>query len=166
MNGLEWFAVLVKPRFEKSVAMLLRIKGYEELLPCEAEEHQWSDRCKTLEVPLFPRYVFCRFRFTERVPVLNTPGVVRIVGFGRTPTPIPKEEILALQHLVSSGVPARRCPYFGVGDEIRIRRGALAGLQGTFVEVQGSCRVVVSIHLLQRSVYTVIDRDNVERIAA
>jgi transcription antitermination factor NusG len=146
--------------------MLFRAKGYEELLPCEVEQHQWSDRRKTLEVPLFPRYVFCRFRFAERVPVLNTPGVVRIVGFGRAPTPIPEEEIMALQKLVSSGVPATRCPYLGVGDKIRIRRGALAGLEGTFVEVKGSCRVVVSVHLLQRSVYTVIDWDNVERIAA
>src|SRR5579871_2337861 len=81
----QWFAVMVKPRFEKCVSGFLRSKGYEEFNPVTSHRQKWSDRWKIVEFPLFPRYLFCRFDFHNRVHILNTPGVLRIVGFGPTP---------------------------------------------------------------------------------
>ena len=55
-----WFAVQVAPRHEKSVATLLSYKGYQHFLPTYRSRRAWSDRSKTIEVPMFPGYVFCR----------------------------------------------------------------------------------------------------------
>src|ERR1700733_2797908 len=105
----QWFAVMVKPRFEKSVAVTLQSKGYENFTPVTVRRQEWSDRWKTVEFPLFPRYTFCRFRYDQRVPILSTPGVLRIVGFGAKPCPIADEEIESLRIAVASGLPMWNC---------------------------------------------------------
>lgn len=149
---------MVKPRFEKSTSTLLRQKGYEDFLPLTAEARDWSDRIKTVQLPLFPRYLFCRFNSQQKVPILNTPGVQKIVGFGTGPTPIPDQEIASLRTLIESGSSAMACDYIADGELVQVREGPLAGMEGLLVKAKGSCRVVVSIHLLQRSVYAEVDR--------
>lgn len=156
-----WFAVMVKPRFERTVSNLLREKGQEEFLPLLPQAREWSDRVKTLMLPMFPRYVFCRFAFDRRVPILNTPGVTQIVGFGGKPCPIPDEEIASLQRLVESPIQPIPCDYLPAGEAVLVKRGPLAGLEGVLVENKSLARVVVSIHLLQRSVCAEVDRDAV-----
>ena len=157
----EWFALMVKPRFEKSASTLLRQKGYEDFLPLTAEARNWSDRVKTVELPLFPRYLFCRFTPHEQGRILNTPGVQKIVGFGMRPTPIPDQEIESLRRLIKSGSTAAICDYISNGEYVLVREGPLAGMEGVLVKAKGTCRVVVSIHLLQRSVYAEVDRASI-----
>jgi transcriptional antiterminator RfaH len=162
----DWFAVLVKPRFEFSVSELLRRKGYEEFVPAVKQRREWSDRLKTVECPLFPRYVFCRFRFDQRVPILNTPGVVRIVSFGSTPCSIPDYEIENLRTIQRASIDPEVCEYIPSGQKVRVEDGPLVGLEGVFVEAKSGCRVVISVHLLQRSAYVEIDRNCLRPIAA
>lgn len=157
----EWFALMVKPRFEKSASTLLRQKGYEDFLPLTAEARNWSDRVKTVELPLFPRYLFCRFNSHEQGRILNTPGVQRIVGFGFRPTPIPDQEMDSLRKLIESGSRPVICDYIADGECVLVREGPLAGMEGILVKAKGGCRVVVSIHLLQRSVYAEVDRASI-----
>jgi len=56
-----WYAVHVKSRFEREVSEALRQKGYEEFAAFYRTRRRWSDRTKTVEFPLFPGYIFCRF---------------------------------------------------------------------------------------------------------
>jgi transcription antitermination factor NusG len=160
----KWFAIMVKPRFEKSVSGLLRAKGYEEFTPVMRQRQAWSDRWKTVEFPLFPRYLFCRFDFQNRVPVLNTPGVVRVVGFGPTPCDISDPEIEALRIAVRVGVRLWHCDYLAYGEPIKVVNGPLAGTEGFVVETKSNTRVVLSVHLLQRSVYAEVDLSSTRRI--
>jgi transcriptional antiterminator NusG len=152
-----WFALMVKPRFEKSVSALLRSKGLEDFTPMTTSRREWSDRQKTLELPMFPRYVFCRFSFENRVPVLSTPGVLRVVGFGPVPCQIPDAEIEALRTAIRAGVPLMDCDYLAVGQRVRVLKGPLTGVEGLFVEWKANARVVLSIHLLQRSLCAEVD---------
>jgi transcription antitermination factor NusG len=154
----EWFAIMVKPRFEKSVASLLRQKGYEDFLPLTAESRKWSDRVKTVQLPIFSRYLFCRFSLHDQVAILNTPGVQWIIGFGAGPKSIPDQEIESLRKLVASGFPPLACEYLADGQRVLVREGPLAGMEGLLVKTKSDCRIVVSIHLLQRSVYAEVDR--------
>jgi len=61
MNGLPWYALRVRPRFEKMVASTLLMKGYEGFLPLYRKKSRWSDRIKESVLPFFPGYIFCRF---------------------------------------------------------------------------------------------------------
>ena len=154
----EWYAVRVRSNFEKTVAGLLQQKGYTQFLPMYEQEMRWSDRVKTISKPLFSGYVFCHFDVTNRLPILMTPGVVSMVGFGKTPAPIAGSEIEAVQKIVDSGIGAIPWPFCTVGQRVVIEAGPLAGIEGRILDVRNSFRIVVSVSLLQRSVSAEIDR--------
>src|SRR5258706_2731145 len=98
-----WYGLRTKSRFEKVTAASLAYKGYEHYLPCYRRRQRWSDRVTEIEAPLFPGYVFCRFDFLQRLPILTTPGVVSVVGIGKEPAPIPDHEIAAIETVLKSG---------------------------------------------------------------
>jgi transcription antitermination factor NusG len=154
MNPLNvaWYALQVRSRKENYVASQIMSQGYECLLPTYKSIRKWSDRVKELEQPLFPGYLFCRFDFQQRRPLVTTPGVLQIVGSGRTAIAVPEEEIRALQMAVSSELPKQPWPYLEVGQKVRVNYGTLTGLEGILVNLKGNHRVVVSVTLLQRSV--------------
>ena len=153
-----WFALRIKARREKLVAESLRSKGYEEFLPLYHCRRHWSDRIKTQELPLFPGYVFCRFNVHNRLPILLTPGVLLIVGYGRTPLPVEDSEIAALQSIVNSRLKTEPWPYLRIGQRVRIERGSLKGIEGILLATKPQ-RLVVSVTILQRSVSVEIQED-------
>lgn len=162
-----WFALQVRAGMEKIAAASLRGKGYEDFLPLYRVQRRWSDRIKEVEVPLFPGYLFCRFDPLDRlVPVLTTPGVSRIVSAGRTPIPIPEQEMEAVHTIIQSGLAAEPWPFLRAGCQIAIDRGPLAGLDGVLTRVAGGHRLVVSVSLLQRSVAVQVDRAWVRDISS
>ena len=157
METLPWYALRVRPRFEKQVAATLVSKGYEGFLPLYRHRSKWSDRIKEVDLPLFSGYLFCRLDLNNRLPLLVTPGVIQIVGIGKTPHPVDETEIAALQTIVLSGLQANPRSYLNVGEKVRIEIGPLTGLEGILVALKGAHRLVVSVSLLQRSVAVEID---------
>jgi transcription antitermination factor NusG len=131
--------------------------GYEDFLPLCKTRTRWSDRTKEAETPLFPGYLFCRFDPQNRLPILKTPGVIQLVGYGRQPIPVEETEIEAIQALVASGLPSQPWPYLEVGEKVCIESGPLSGRQGVVLEFKGSKRLILSIALLQRSVAVEIE---------
>jgi transcription antitermination factor NusG len=152
-----WYALWVKSRYENTVASHLQARGYESLLPLYKCRRRWSDRFKEIELPLFPGYVFCQFNLLNRLPILSIPGVVHVVGVGRTPLPIDESEIAAIQAAVKSGLPSQPWPFLQVGHRVRIEYGPLCGLEGILLDFRGRQRLVISVTLLQRSVAVQID---------
>lgn len=151
-SNVSWYALQVRSRKENYVASQITSQGYECLLPTYKSVRKWSDRVKELEQPLFPGYLFCRFDFQDRRPLITTPGVLQIVGSGRVAVPVPDEEIRSLQLALSSSLLKQPWPYLEVGQRVRVHYGSLAGLEGILVNLKGNHRVVLSITLLQRSV--------------
>jgi len=147
-----WYALQVRSRKEGYVASQIAGQGYECLLPTYKSIRKWSDRVKEVEQPLFPGYLFCRFDFQNRRPLITTPGVLQIVGYGRTAISVSDEEIQSLQLAASSEMPKQPWPYLEVGQRVRVNYGTLSGLEGILVNVKGNHRVVLSVTLLQRSV--------------
>ena len=162
----QWFAVRAARGREKVVASQLAYKGYEEFLPLYKSKRRWSDRIKQFELPLFPGYLFCRFDWNDRLPILMTPGVKLILGIGKTPAPVSDVEIEALRRVVASGAVAEPHEYLSVGQTVRIAEGALAGVEGILLKVKNSWRVVLSVELLRRSVSVELDRAAVSAISS
>ncbi len=156
-EALPWYALHVRPRYEKQISQTLKSKGFEEFLPLYTSRRRWSDRWKTVEFPLFPGYLFCRLSEEIRLPVLTIPGVIRVVGAGGLWIPVNEQEIQAVLKIVKSGLAAEPWPYLKSGQRVLIVEGKLAGLEGIFLKKKGVQRVVVSIELLQRSVAVEID---------
>jgi transcription antitermination factor NusG len=163
---LSWYAIQIQSRLGGVASATLRGKGYEEFFPLYRSRRRWSDRIKQLELPLFPGYLFCRFDVSDRLmPILTTPGVIRIVGVGKTPVPVDSEEIEAIRTILRSELAAQPWPFLRVGSKVYIEDGPLAGLEGIITNTDKVYRLIVSVNLLQRSVAVEIDREWARPIA-
>lgn len=156
-HPLPWFALRSRSNFERVCAFSLSRKGYETFLPVyECRRRRW-DRTVDVELPLFPGYLFCRFDFQRRLPILMSPGIVNIVGGRTAPEPVPEAEIATVRAIVESHLRAEPWPFLEMGQPVRIFDGPLAGVEGILVDSKGRHRLVVSITLLQRSIAAEIE---------
>jgi transcription antitermination factor NusG len=160
-SSTNWYALRTKPRHEKMAAMMLSHKGYESLLPLYKCKRPRPGRFRDVELPLFPGYLFCQFDATGRLPILTTPGVLQVVGLGRTPMPVAESEIQAIQRLVSSPLQAEPWPYVEVGQTVYVQEGPLQGVEGILLAIKNSHRLVISVTLLKRAVAVEIERGSV-----
>ncbi len=152
-----WYAVQVKPRHEKTVAELMRGRGFEEFLPLYTSQRRWSDRLKLVALPLFPRYTFCRFGEGEQPLILRVPGVRSIVGFKDRAIPVEEAEIEAVRALLDSRLPLSRLRTGRIGQHVRVVEGPLTGCEGVVEKFKSIHRLVVTVSLLGRSVAVEID---------
>ncbi len=67
VNTETWYAVHTRARHERVIAQRLREQGINTFLPLVTEVHRWSDRRKSVEVPLFGCYVFVKLPRPESI---------------------------------------------------------------------------------------------------
>lgn len=147
-----WYAAHTNSRHEKKVAGQLEGRGVENFLPLYEAVHRWKDRNCRLQVPLFPGYLFVRIRPEEKLRVLTTPGVVRLVGPKGHPSPILDHEIDQIRAYLQLRLPAEPYPYLSEGIRVRIVAGPLAGQEGILIRRKGTFRVVISLDQIMRSI--------------
>jgi transcription antitermination factor NusG len=162
--GALWYAVHTRHQHEKLVARTLANKGFEVFLPLYTEVRQWRDRTKMVELPLFSCYVFLRGDLDRRLAIVTTPGVHGMVASGGKLAGIPEEEIQAVRSVIENRVNVEPHPFLKCGDLVRVKRGALRGLEGFLVRKKGQTRLIISVTLLERSVAAEVDASTVERI--
>jgi transcription antitermination factor NusG len=160
-NMLPWYALQVASKCEKSVSSGLLLRGYSEFLPLYRSRRRWSDRLQDVDLPLFPGYVFCQLDVNRRLPVLQVPGVVRIVGLGKMPMPVDDHEMAAVQAVVRSGLLMQPWPFLEVGQTVTIEEGPLRHVTGILTQISGCEQLVVSITLLHRSLAVAIPRRSI-----
>jgi transcriptional antiterminator NusG len=161
-----WYALQTRSRHEKIVVQRLEERGVTTFLPVVTEVHRWSDRKKSVEVPLFHCYVFAKFASnrTERLRVLRVDGVFGLVGAGGEGAPIPQEQIDAVRSLVGGQVPWAAHPFLSIGQRVRIRSGALNGVEGILVSRNGDRTLVISVDAIQRSLAVRVEGYQVEAV--
>lgn len=154
-----WFALQVIPRHELKAASILRNKGFEEFVPLYESRRQWSDRKKTVTLPLFTGYVFCRFSPNQKVPIVTTPGVIRVVGSSKGCAPIADHEIESIQKITVIGKNVEPHLYMNltVGSRVRVQQGPLAGCEGMLVRHRSNSKLILSMDLIQRSISVEIE---------
>lgn len=162
--GLErrWFAVFTLPQNEKSVVRHLDLREVESFLPTYEAVRVWKNRQRIrLTLPLFPTYLFVHIDRRERVKVLQSPGVLQIVGNGREGVPVSDCEI----ELLRSSVGEQRVePYrdLVIGQKVRIKSGVMQGVEGTLVRKNSGFRFVLTLGLINQHAAIQVDADALE----
>jgi transcription antitermination factor NusG len=157
-----WYAAYTCPRHEKSVALQMERQQVPSFLPLYTSIRRWKDRRKQLELPLFPGYVFVQLALRDRFRVLQTSGVVQLVSVNGKPVPLADLEIEALRSGLTRNIVAEPHPYLRLGRRVRVRNGPMAGLEGILLRRKDKFRVVLSIHLIERSVAVEVDEADIE----
>jgi transcription antitermination factor NusG len=157
-----WYAAFTMARHEKQIAWHLGQREIESFLPLYKAKRRWKNRCTvTLELPLFPNYVFVRIDPQERIRVLSVPSVVSIVSVGREPLPVADRYISGLREgLLTHGIEPH--PGLEVGDRVRITSGAMADMIGVLDRQKNAFRVVLNLEMIGRSVAVEVDVASIE----
>jgi transcription antitermination factor NusG len=156
---MQWYALHVRSRHEKTVHAQLEAKRQNVFLPLYSTKKKWADRWQVVSLPLFPGYVFCRFDVAARYSVLATSGVIDIVRFGSDFAAIEDSEIDTLQLISKSRLALEPYPQLVRGQRVTMTDGPLNGIVGTVTAIRNSIRLVVNVEILCRSVLVEIDRN-------
>ena len=163
---LRWYAVITRSRQERVAAAMLDALGVQQFLPIAAEVHQWSDRRQVVNLPLFPGYLFVRTTLSPETSlrVRKVPGVVDFVGNQSGPLFIPDGEIEDIRTVLARGASCSPHPFLCEGDRVRVVRGVLAGIEGTFVRNGSKDQLIISVELIRRSIAFNVPRQDVEAV--
>lgn len=147
-----WLAAYTRSRHESQVADQLDVKGVESLLPTYQKLSRWSDRVRRSQAPLFPGYVFVHVSNEERVPVLQTMGVINIVSVAGKPVPLRDEEIEKMRVCgVNPGLTEPH-PFLKIGHHVRVKHGPFAGWEGILLQKQNGARLIITVEQIMKSV--------------
>ena len=160
----EWYAVYTVVRHEKVVHNCLVEQGVLSYLPLMEVVNRWKDRKKKVSLPLFPGYLFVKTNLHDKLNILKTRGVVRILGFNGDPYPIPCEQIENIQKLTSSNLNYDQYKYYTSGREVIVINGPLEGAKGKIIERRGNYRLILAVDLIQSAVSVEVDIDDVELV--
>lgn len=155
-----WFAIYVKSRAEKKVAVEFQKFGIDHFLPLIKELRQWSDRKKWVEVPLFRSYIFVHIEPNEYFQVLQITGAIRYITFEGKAAAIPNQQIEAIRYYLNGkdlGLIDETA--WKKGKKVEVISGSLTGLTGELVEVKGKYKVKVEIEAVGRSILIEIKKN-------
>ncbi|MCB9267675.1 MAG: UpxY family transcription antiterminator [Lewinellaceae bacterium] len=164
INDPKWHAIYTKSRFEKKIYRALAQSEFEAFLPLIKEKRVWSDRLKTVEVPLLPSYVFVKVPKNCIHQLYYYPGFVRYVSFGGKPCVVRQEEIELLEQIVRHGFQAQQSVICNVGDAVRVIRGPLKGWEGRVELKKGGTRIVFQFNSIQQAISVEVEVSDVERV--
>jgi transcription antitermination factor NusG len=160
-----WYAVFTLPQNEKSAVKQLALREVESFLPTYETVRVWKNRLRVRTVlPLFPSYLFVHIDCRQRSRVLQSPGVINIVGNAREQVPVPDAEI----EMLRSGVRGRNMePYreLVVGKKVRIKSGAMQGLQGILVRKGNGLRFVLALDMINQFAAIEVGAEDLEYVA-
>ena len=160
--GQNWYALYTCANHEKRISENLVKRSIEQFLPLYELVRRQRERKVRVQVPLFTGYVFVRIVLSDRLRVLQIPGVVRLVSFHGEAVSIPNHEIEALRRGLTGGVRAEPYRYLAVGTRVRVKSGPLCGLTGKLLRRKQNCRLVISIDSIARSIIAEVDLDDMD----
>jgi transcription antitermination factor NusG len=166
LDACQWYAIRTRSRHEKMVSDQLDKLGIENFLPLVTRTRKWSDRVKEVELPLFSGYSFVRVVLSspDRLRVLQTHGVAGFVGINSYGTAIPENQIQDIRTLLANKIPFEEQPFLRVGQRVRIRGGALDGVEGILSAQNDDRSLVISVEPIQRSLSVRIQGYTVEPV--
>jgi transcription antitermination factor NusG len=111
-------------------------------------------------------YLFGYFALQDKVAVLETVGVARLVGISGKPMPIPEEQIVAVRTMMEHRLPCSPHPYLVEGMRVRIKCGLLAGTEGILIQRKQRHRLVINVDVIQQAMTIEVDSATIEPLDA
>lgn len=118
---MSWNVIYTKSRSEKKVEERLKNIGIEAYCPVRTEVKFWSDRKKSILVPVLPSMVLVKIDKNKRNQVFDIPGVVRYMFWLKKHAVVRDNEVDSLKILLeSNNIIEQNVASYNVGDEIKI----------------------------------------------
>lgn len=170
-NGdtLSWYVVHTHAQQEERAGVNLRTWGIESLTPKLRvnKYNQFTAKLTRMPKPLFPSYIFARFRFNEQYHrVRFTRGVHSVVSFTSNPTPVEDEIVDLVRSRIGEDGFVKTLEELKAGDEVIIKEGRFKDFCGVFErEMQDVDRVRILLNAVSFQAHVVVDRELVQKFS-
>lgn len=159
-NDGGWHVLHVRPRCEKKMAAYCTNARLQCYLPLRLERKKYQRRQVEVQKPLFPGYVFARFRPEQRIFILQSGQIARILEVKDQLKFI--SEIEQIRKALETDPGLRACPAITTGMMVRITEGPFAGLEGIVIKSKGCARVILNVDMIGQGVAIEVDEDVLE----
>ena len=161
-----WLVLRTRSQHENIVERSLRQKQINAYLPKHRVVRRWKDRRMTLEMPLFPGYVFVQPRADQFENIRYVRGSCGLILRGNEPAPMPDKELQAVRILVGSGAELAVNPQLIPGQQVEVIAGPFMGIKGELIRVKSQDRLVINAYLVSSSVSVEVDSDKISILSS
>jgi transcription antitermination factor NusG len=162
VSELCWFVAHTKPRREKKLVEYCTRQGIACTLPCYDSAHKYRGKTVVFRKPLFPGYVFLRFKPSRKDPVRQNDHVANLLEvFDQETFDRQLQEILLA---LASKLGVQLAPSIGEGTRVRIRSGPLEGVEGWVEQRYGMTTVLLRLDFISQAAAVKVDADVLEPI--
>lgn len=165
MISLAWNVLYTKSKSEKKVFERLSNLGIDVYCPCQRTLKKWSDRKKWVDEPVFKSYIFVKSPDSEsqKLQILNTPGVVRFLYWLGQPAQVRQVEIDEIRSFLGEHQSVESVS-FDVGLKLNVKQGVLKGSEGVVV-YQTKNEVVLRVDKLGMSLLATLPKVSIKSIS-
>ena len=159
---LAWYVAHTRPRCEKKLAEYCEREGFAVTLPVYKSVKVYASKTATFEKPLFPNYVFLRLSPEQRKKVYQSDYVANLLDVPDQKTF--EEQLGAILTALESDYEIVALQHIAVGRKVKIKSGALRGMEGFVEERQGSVFVLLRLDFIAQSAAIRVEAGNLEVI--
>lgn len=161
-----WYVAYVHSRSEKKVAERLTKLHITHFLPLIKTVRQWSDRKKTVSVPLFNGYIFIHCTPEMLTQVRMITGVVNFIYLEGKPAIVPAKQIETIRRFLETGLPVEAAPdNFTPGEQVRITFGPLSGITGELLDMRNEKIFVLRVELINQVMLVQVPKEYLGRVS-
>jgi transcription termination/antitermination protein NusG len=150
-----WHLLYVKSRQEKQLSDDLTAMGIANYVPVTRQTRYYGRRKSTLELPLFPGYVFLHGSLDDAYMADRTKRVVSIIKVANQRQII--WELENIRAALSCDAELAPHPFLREGMRVEVRSGPFRGLQGVIESRARADRLILQVEMLARAVGLEID---------
>jgi len=169
-DTVSWYVVHTHPKQEERAGSNLQAWGLETLNPKLVVNkcNQFTGQLSRVVKPLFPGYIFARFRFNDLYHRIRfTRGVHSVVCFSNRPAPVDEEIINLIRSRIGSDGFVKTLAELKAGDEVVINDGRFQRLHGVFereMQDADADRITILLSSVGFQAHVVVDRALVSRV--
>ena len=157
-----WKVLFVKPRTEKKVSEYCALYNIPFYLPLRENTRVVQRRKISFQLPVFPGYVFAKFPLSQRLPLLQTNLVVRILE------PVhPRRmlrDLIMVRRALRADPALKPAKHLAKGQLVRIVGGPFLGVEGRVARLSGTLKVVLNIDMIGQAVAVTAETDQIETL--
>lgn len=150
-----WCVVYTMARQEKALARQLLRWQIPFYLPLVARDNYIRGRRLRSYVPLFSGYVFLFARGDERALALTTSRVSSVLEV--TDQAELHRDLRQVRHVLESGIPLTVESQLLPGRHVRVKGGAMMGLEGVVISRRDRSHIFIAVNFLQQGASIAID---------
>lgn len=149
-----WHLLYTRPHQEAKVSGQLLDKEIRTYLPVMKEKRKWSDRIKTIQVPIFPSYLFVYLNNSQEFyEGTKADGSCYYVRFGTRVARMSEEGIGQIRMIEANGINMEVAEnIFQAGQVLAIQNGPLSGMTCEVIQHKGRNRILVRVSIINRSI--------------